>query len=190
MDGHARRGTSRRRFLLGTVATVGAAGVAGCLGSSDRPAPISLTEPMGCDQCGMIINQHPGPSGQTYYRDNSPEGHDPPARFCSTVCTFRHRFATEGRGWRPQVTYLTDYAIVDYQVRQEGGAQVISEHLAAEDFAATENLEVVVGSEVEGAMGPAIVPFSDSDMAAEFASTYGGDVIAAEDVSRELVAQS
>jgi len=88
------------------------------------------------------------------------------------------------------VTYLTDYAIVDYQVRQEGGAQVISEHLAAEDFAATEDLAVVVGSEVEGAMGPAIVPFSDDDVATEFASTYGGDVIAAEDVSRELVAQS
>jgi nitrous oxide reductase accessory protein NosL len=189
MDGRTSEGPPRRRFLLGTATVVGV-GVAGCLGASDRPAPIPLTEPTGCDQCGMIITQHPGPSGQTYYRDNSPEGHDPPARFCSTVCTFRHRFATEGRGWQPRVTYLTDYAIVDYRVRDEGGAQVISEHLAAEDFAATEDLDAVVGSDIEGAMGPAIVPFSDGDAAAEFVSTYGGEVIAAEDVSRELVARS
>ncbi|RCU48452.1 nitrous oxide reductase accessory protein NosL [Haloplanus salinus] len=188
MDGHPLRDTSRRRVLLGTAAAAGV-GLAGCLGSSDRPAPISLDEPLSCDQCGMVINQQPGPSGQTYYRDNSPEGHDPPARFCSTVCTFRHRFATESRGWRPRVTYLTDYAVVDYRVRQEGGAQVVSAHLAADHFAATEGLDVVVGSEVEGAMGPAIVPFGDGDAAAEFASTYGGDVIAAEDVSRQLVAQ-
>jgi len=187
MDGHPLRDTSRRRVLLGTAAAAGV-GLAGCLGSSDRPAPISLDEPLSCDQCGMVINQQPGPSGQTYYRDNSPEGHDPPARFCSTVCTFRHRFATESRGWRPRVTYLTDYAVVDYRVRQEGGAQVVSAHLAADHFAATE-VDVVVGSEVEGAMGPAIVPFGDGDAAAEFASTYGGDVIAAEDVSRQLVAQ-
>ena len=138
------RGTSRRRVLLGTAAAVGG-GLAGCLGSSDRPAPISLDAPLSCDQCGMVIDQQPGPSGQTYYRDNNPEGHDPPARFCSAVCTFRHRFATEGRGWRPRVTYLTDYATVDYRVRREGGAQVISAHLAAEHFATTEDLEVVVG---------------------------------------------
>jgi nitrous oxide reductase accessory protein NosL len=87
------------------------------------------------------------------------------------------------------VTYLTDYAAVDYRVRREGGTQVISAHLAAEHFAATEDLEVVAGADVEGAMGPAIVPFGDTDAAAEFASTYGGDVVAAEDISRELVAQ-
>jgi len=183
---HALDGTSRRRFLLGTAATVG---LAGCLGSTDRPDPISLTEGMSCDQCGMVITQQPGPSGQTYYQDNSPEGHEPPARFCSTVCTYRHRFATGDRGWTPQVTYLTDYAAVDYRVEQEGGAQVISAHLAAENFVTTEELDVVVGSDVEGAMGPAIVPFSDTDVADEFVSTYGGEIIAAENVSRELVAQ-
>jgi len=180
------RNPTRRRFVLGTVA---AAGLSGCLGSRDRPDPISLTETTSCDQCGMVINQQPGPSGQTYYQDNSPEGHDPPARFCSTVCTYRHRFVTSDRGWTPQVTYLTDYALVDYSVRQEGGTQVISAHLAAEDFAVTDGLDVVTGTDVEGAMGPALVPFSDADLAEEFTSTYGGEIVAAEDISRELVAQ-
>jgi len=188
MTRRAAAGPSRRQFVLGAAA-VAATGLAGCMGSSDRPGPITLTGDMSCDQCGMVIDQHPGPSGQTYYRDNSPEGHDPPARFCSTVCTYRHRFATSNRGWRPRVTYLTDYAIVDYSVEREGGVPVLSAHLAAEDFAATEELDVVIGSEVEGAMGPAIVPFSDTGAAEEFVSTYGGEIIAAEDISRELVAQ-
>ncbi|AZH25655.1 nitrous oxide reductase accessory protein NosL [Haloplanus aerogenes] len=181
-------GLSRRRFVLG-AASAAAIGLAGCTGSTDRPEPIALTGDKSCDQCGMIIDQHPGPSGQTYYRDNSPEDHDPPAWFCSTVCTYRHRFETSNRGWQPQVTYLTDYAIVDYSVDREGGTQVLSAHLAAENFAATDGLEVVIGSEVEGAMGPAIVPFSDTDAAEEFASTYGGEIVAAENISRELVAQ-
>jgi copper chaperone NosL len=184
---HAPVESSRRRFVLGTAAA--ATGLAGCLGSSDRPQPIALTEATSCDQCGMVINEHPGPAGQTYYRENTPEGHDPPARFCSTVCTYRHRFATEERGWTPQVTYLTDYATVDYRVEQEGGAQVISAHLAAESFAVTDELDVVTGSDVEGAMGPAIVPFSETDAAEAFASTYGGQIIAAADISQELVAQ-
>lgn len=180
--------SSRRQFVLGT-ATIAATGFAGCLGSSDRPEPVALTERMSCDQCGMVITQQPGPSGQTYYQDNSPEGHDPPARFCSTVCAYRHRFATGDRGWTPQVTYLTDYATVDYSVREEGGARVISAHLAAENFAVTEALEVVIGSGIEGAMGPAIVPFGTTSAAEEFVSTYGGEIIAAEDISSELVAQ-
>jgi copper chaperone NosL len=188
MSRHVSAGLSRRQFVLGTT-TVAATGLAGCLGSSNRPEPISLTERMSCDQCGMVINQQPGPAGQTYYEENSPEGHDPPARFCSTVCTFRHRFATDGRGWTPQVTYLTDYATVDYSVEEGGGAQVISAHLAAENFATTEDLDVVIESGIEGAMGPSIVPFSDTAAAEEFVSTYGGEIIAAEDVSRELVAQ-
>lgn len=178
--------TSRRRFLLGTAATVG---LAGCLGSTDRPDPIALTEGMSCDQCGMVITQQPGPSGQTYYQEHSPEGHDPPARFCSSVCTFRHRFATGDRGWRPQVTYLTDYSAVDYRVRRADGVPVISAHLNAENFSATDSLDVVVGSDVEGAMGPAIVPFGETADAETFVSTYGGEVIAAEEVSPELVAQ-
>jgi len=177
---------SRRRFLLGSVAVTG---LTGCLGSSGRPEPVALTDPSSCDQCGMVITQQPGPSGQTYYQEHSPEGHDPPARFCSAVCAFRHRFATENQGWTPQVTYLTDYASVDYRIDEADGTPVISAHLEAEYFASTDGLDVVTGAEIEGAMGPALVPFSDSDQAETFASEHGGNVIAAESVSRELVAR-
>lgn len=179
---------TRRRVLAGVTSAVGVA-LAGCSGSTDRPAPIALTGAGSCDQCGMVVDRQPGPSGQTYYRDHSPEGHDPPARFCSTICTYRHRFATSDRGWTPQVTYLTDYSAVDYTVREEGNARVISAHLAADAFRPAEGLRVVAGTDVEGSMGPALVPFGDGEDAEAFASEYGGDVIAAADISPELVAR-
>ncbi|WP_435066953.1 nitrous oxide reductase accessory protein NosL [Haloplanus sp. C73] len=177
---------SRRRFVLAALTS---AGLAGCLGTSDHPDPISRSDAMSCNQCGMILSQQPGPAGQAYYQDNSPEGNEPPARFCSAVCTHCHRFAKGDQGWTPQVTYLTDYAAVDYRVSQSGGTPVISAHLGAEGFAATDALDVVVGSDIQGSMGPAIVPFSDTAQAESFASAYGGDVIAASDISRELIAQ-
>ena len=184
MNDQEPHGVTRRHVL---AAGAGLAAVAGCLGGGDRQAPIALDSGQHCDQCGMIVDQHPGPAGQTYYRDNSPEGHDPPARFCSTICTYRHRFAASDRGWRVQVSYLTDYALVDYSVQTEGGSQFISAHLGADAFAPTDQLEVVVGSDVVGAMGPALVPFSDADAADEFVATYGGERIPAESISRELL---
>jgi copper chaperone NosL len=183
---HTAVDTTRRRVLLGTAAAVA---LAGCSGTGDRPEPISLSGDVSCDQCGMVIEQHPGPSGQTYYQEHSVEGHDPPARFCSTICAFRHRYAKEPQGWQPQVTYLTDYSTVDYGISEADGTRVISAHLAAEAFAPTEELEVVAGTDVEGAMGPALIPFSNSEDAEAFASEYGGDVIAAANISQELVAR-
>lgn len=171
----------RRTVLLGIGASVA---LAGCQ-SGDRPAPVTISADQSCDQCGMVISQHPGPVGQTYYENNDPETHDPPFQFCSTTCTFRHRFAHQD--WTPRVTYLTDYSTVDYDVRQDGERTVISAHLEAETFTPTEQLSVVVGADVQGAMGPALVPFAEQDDADAFAEEYGGDRIAAESISRELV---
>jgi nitrous oxide reductase accessory protein NosL len=136
----------------------------------------------------MVIENHPGPSGQTFYEGDHPEDRDGPAWFCSSVCTYRYHFAARNRGWRRVVTYLTDYSRVDYSVG-EGNRRFVSAHLAAEDFSATEDLQLVVNSDVEGAMGPALVPFSDSADAEAFAEEYGGEVIDTEDVTPELLEQ-
>lgn len=178
--------TTRRRVVVGASAAIA---LAGCAGESEDPDPISLTDGGSCDQCGMVIDRQPGPVGQTYYRENEPDGHDPPARFCSTICTFRHRFARADRGWEPRVTYLTDYATIDYSVREESDTRVLSAHLTAEPFTVTDDLDVVAGTDVEGAMGPALVPFGESEAAEAFVSTYGGEIIEAEAVSRELVSR-
>ena len=175
---------TRRRFIVGTATVVS---LSGCLGTSEELEPVTIESGQNCDQCGMVIDQHPGPVGQTYYRDNAPEGHDPPARFCSTTCTYRHRFAKEQSGWTPARTFLTDYSTTDYEVRTDGGKPIISRHLEAEAFASTDELTVVANSEIEGAMGPAIVPFSDSGDADSFSEEYGGQTLPAEDITRELV---
>lgn len=190
MNQETRTALTRRRVLGGTAAALAPA-IAGCSGggTDDQPGPITLAGAGSCDQCGMVIDRQPGPVGQTYYRDHEPEGHDSPAHFCSTVCTYRYQFAATDRGWTPQATYLTDYATVDYTVRQAGDGHVISAHLDADAFGAAETLRVVVGADVEGAMGPALVPFGDGADASSFAAEYGGEVIDAADISRELVAR-
>ncbi|MFC6976783.1 nitrous oxide reductase accessory protein NosL [Halomicroarcula sp. GCM10025709] len=110
---------TRRRVLTGLVG-VTLAGGAGCLGTPAQQSPVPFDDGWSCDQCGMTISQQPGPVGQTYYADEPSLGHDGPARFCSSLCTYRHRFDTETRGWTPSVTYLTDYSTVDYSVRSDG----------------------------------------------------------------------
>lgn len=177
---------TRRRVLAGVTSLVA---LAGCQSTTNSTGPVTIEAGQNCDQCGMVISQHPGPAGQTYYQNNTPTGHDEPARFCSTTCTYRHRFENETRGWTPATTFLTDYSAVDYDVRTDGNATVLSRHLDASAFTDTSELTVVANADVEGAMGAALVPFSDRSDADAFAAEYGGQTLSAEDISRELVSR-
>lgn len=183
MQGHH---ISRRRIL--TVAGAGSVvALAGCLGEDeDAPDPVSLDEGQACDQCGMVIDDHPGPAGQIYFEGGRPEGRDGPARFCSGVCTFEYHFDAEDDGSTPIETYLTDYSGVDYSVSDEE-EPFISAHLAAEYFAPASTLQFVVETDVRGAMGPDLIPFGDGDDADDFAAEYDGTVISEGEISRELI---
>lgn len=176
-------GLDRRRFLLLAGALVG---TAGCGSGGEAPEPVALDDGQNCDQCGMVVEQHPGPVGQTYYEGDRPDGRDGPAWFCSSVCAYRYRFDATDRDWTPVVTYLTDYSGVEYTIEGEA-RQFISAHLGAGDFAPEDALELVVESDVEGAMGPALIPFADGEDARAFADEHGGDVIDASEVSRTLL---
>jgi len=186
--GERSRGPTRRGVLAGAATLLA---LAGCQdgGDGDSPEPVAIEDGQNCDQCGMVISDHPGPVGQTYYQDNTPAEHDGPTRFCSTTCTYRHRFAKEQMDWTPAATFLTDYSSVDYDVRTDGGATVLTHHLDASAFSETSELTVVANSDVEGAMGTAIVPFGDSGDAEVFAEEYGGQTLPAEDIQRELVSR-
>ena len=175
-----------RRTVLTALGSGLAVGVAGCLGGEDLPEPVSLDDGQACDECGMEIEQHPGPTGQVFF-DDHPADEDRPAWFCSGTCTFSYRFDREDEGLDPIVTYLTDYSAVDYSVEGDGEDPAITAHLSAGDHRDAAGLSVVVGSDVEGAMGPELIPFSDSEEAEAFADEYGGDVRTTGDVDRELV---
>jgi len=182
---HSCKTPSTRRTILTAVGSGLAVGLAGCLGDDELPPPVSLDEGQECDQCGMVIDQHPGPTGQVFFDDHPPD-RDGPARFCSATCSYSYRFDREDEGLDPIVTYLTDYSRVEYSVA-DGDDPSISAHLAADDYREESALSVVVGSDVEGAMGPELIPFSDSEEAEAFADEYGGEVRTTGDVDRELV---
>jgi nitrous oxide reductase accessory protein NosL len=179
----------RRQVLLAGGVAV-AAGLAGCSAgpSGDVPDPVALTSGQQCDVCGMVIQNHPGPDGQIFFRQNEPEGHAPPARFDSLKqCLFPYLFEREQRDWTPAAIYVTDYSSVEYTVQSEGDTTIVSSHPEAGAFADAEPLSYVVGSDVEGAMGPDFVPFSEESDATAFADEYGGDVVGFDDIDRTLV---
>jgi len=180
------QGASRRRRTVLTALGSGlAVGLAGCLGDGDDlPEPVSLDDGQACDQCGMVNDQHPGPTGQVFFEDHPPD-EERPAWFCSVICAYTYRFDRENEGEEPIVTYLTDYSDVGYSV-DNGDEPMISAHLSADGYREESELSVVVGSDVYGAMGPELIPFGDPADAEAFADEYGGEVRSASDVDQEL----
>ncbi|WP_128906421.1 nitrous oxide reductase accessory protein NosL [Halorubrum amylolyticum] len=178
-----RPSTSRRRLLAGVGAGLSLA-TAGCLGDESASiTPISLDGERACDQCGMIIEDHPGPVGQLHFEDGEPEG-GRPGQFCSSVCTYTYRFDAEDAGRTVRAAFLTDYSLVDQEAFREGSDTMFSSHVGSEAFSRTTDLTVVARSEVVGSMGPELIPFSDGDDVDSFVGGYGGEPMSAEDVDR------
>jgi len=175
-----------RRTVTKSAAAVTVAALAGCTGE-ETPDPVSIESGDECDECGMVITDHPGPVGETYFEENSPADGDEPAQFCSASCAYRYTIDRENEGWNTVAMFLTDYSSVDYEV-SGSETKVISAHFEAAAFAATDALEIVVDSEVEGAMGPSLIPFSETDDAEAFGDEYGGQQMAATDVTDETLA--
>lgn len=165
-----------RRTVLGVAVT--GIGTAGCLGG-ETPPPATIADDAQCADCGMVIATQPGPAGQTIY-----QGDSEPTQFCSAVCAYRHRFDHSGG---VTVTYLTDYSAVDYRV--QSSPPVVSAQLDTAAFTEEDVLNLVVESSLKGAMGPALVPFSESSDAVLVTDEYGGEVINASEVTETMVAE-
>ena len=166
---------TRRTFLAATTALT-AVGLAGCA-SDDTPAPAEIDDD-SCTECGMMLRDHPGPVGQAYF-----DADGDPSMYCSSSCTYRNRL---DRDDEPVVTYLTDYSAVDYEVTGDESL-LLSAHFDVDAFTTESELDLVVASDVEGAMGPSLVPFSDSDDAAAFQQQYGGDIVPATEVTEDTM---
>jgi len=134
----------------------------------------------------MIIEDHPGPVGQVHFEDDEPEG-GRPGQFCSSTCTYTYRFDAEDAGRTPLATFLTDYSRVDQEVFEEGSDVMFSSHVEREAFSRTTELTVVARSEVVGAMGPELIPFSEDGDVDAFVEEYGGEPMAATDVERSTL---
>ncbi|EMA64813.1 nitrous oxide reductase accessory protein NosL [Halorubrum kocurii] len=186
MTENQRPSASRRRLLVG-VGTGLSLAAAGCMGDESASiTPVSLDGERACDECGMIIEDHPGPVGQIHFEDDEPEG-GRPGQFCSSTCTYTYRFDAEDAGRTPLATFLTDYSAVDYEVFEEGSDTMFSSHVESETFARTTELTVVARSEIVGAMGPELIPFSEEGDVESFVEEYGGEPMPAEDVERSTL---
>ncbi|MFP9190244.1 nitrous oxide reductase accessory protein NosL [Natronosalvus vescus] len=176
---------SRRRLLaLAGVGTLGA--VAGCLDDNDTPDAQEFTDEDACQNCGMLVTQQPGPSGQAFY-DDHPDLEDGWAPFCSGTCTYGWTLEQGNAGNDPLVTYLTDYAIVDWGVSDDGDLRFISAHHDGDEQADATDLTMVTGSELRGSMGQDLIGFSDTDEAEALQDEYGGELVIHDEVTLELV---
>lgn len=180
----------RRTFLAGAAV----AALAGCLSGATPtetapPTPIALDGGEQCDGCGMVIADHPGPNGQLFYQDHAPEGHDNPAWFDSVKELFAYHFEKQRLDWEALVVYATDYSAVDYSLSTERGTTYLSSHTSADSFADATELVFLVGSDVHGAMGPDLIPFSVEADATALAADHGGEVVAFEDVDEGTLAR-
>jgi len=174
---------SRRRLLAGVGAGLSLA-AAGCLGDESASiTPVSLDGERACDQCGMIIADHPGPVGQIHFEDDEPEG-GRPGQFCSSTLHVHLPVRRRGRG-----TNRPGGVPHRLLARRSGGVSggsdtMFSSHVEREAFSRMIDLTVVARSEVVGAMGPELISFGEEEDVESFVEEYGGEPMAAEDVDR------
>lgn len=170
--GRSERAAGRRAVLTG-VGAVAATALAGCLegdedGSAAPAEPVDL-HGQPCDACGMVIGDHYGPAGQLFYADA-----DGPLVFDSVAELLEVYGARDSGSDELRGVFVTDYSGVDYEVDERDGTAYISSHVAADDVADATELRFVADSGVQGAMGPAIVPFSEAGDADAFVADHGG----------------
>ncbi|MEF8773692.1 MAG: nitrous oxide reductase accessory protein NosL [Halobacteriales archaeon] len=178
-----------RRVVLGAGA-VALGGLAGCLGLGGEDTPRAQTVPDGtpCDVCGMVVTKHPGPNGQLFLSDATPDGHANPARFDSLKkCHFPYLFDQQDRGLSVAAEYVTDYSSVDYDLTTEGNTTYVNSHAEADAFAPAADLYYLVESDLQGAMGPDFYPFSEEADARSLADEHGGSVVEYDDITPALV---
>jgi nitrous oxide reductase accessory protein NosL len=190
MCDHDHADSFSRRQVLGVGATMTVGAVAGCTSFSggEPPAAVAVADDWGCDHCGMVVSQHPGPNGEVFFESNSPEGHENPARFDALKsCLFPYLRSKERDGWSAAAVYATDYSSVDYEIDDSSDSPTISSHTAAESFADATELWYVVESDLRGAMGKDFLPFSVEADAEALAAEWNGRVVAYDDIGPALL---
>lgn len=186
-----------RRSVLRTLGPLLATGgVGGCLerlptqSAAATPTPVDLSGTKTDDQGGMVIGRHGGPNGQIFYADNRPRGHDNPAWFHTlTFGLFPYYFEHERLGWEATVIYVTDYSTVDFTVSTADKRPVMPAPTAPETFGLATEVTFVAHSDVNGGMGPALIPFSDQADVSRFIDAYGGERLTFEEITPVFINQ-
>ena len=147
--------------------------LAGCQAGSvvEKPLPVVLTAEAAGHYCQMIILEHAGPKAQVHL-----SGFSAPLWFSQVRDGIAYLKSPE-QSAKVIVLYVNDMGVAPSW--DEPGE---------DNWIDANDAYYVVGSDAIGGMGtPEIVPFAQMEKATEFADERGGEVLAFNDISAEMV---
>lgn len=130
-------------------------------------APSEVDKETVCVLDGMLLRDFPGPKGQIHYEQG------PPDFFCDTKELFSIYLQPEQKK-RVLAIYTQDMAKTDWASPQGYWIDAKAAFY-------------VVGSRMQGSMGPTIASFAAEPDARAFAGRYGGKVLRFAEVTPEMV---
>lgn len=142
--------------------------IAGCSkGPGTKPLPIEFDRYHACKVCGMIIVDFPGAKAQIHYKSGKYDA------FCSSLDMFLFYLQPD----RPT-------NIIAIYVNDMGKAE--HEH-PKEHWIEAKDAVYVKGGDIMGAMGEAIVPFSDIKAAEGYITKHGGKIVRFDEVTMDAL---
>lgn len=131
--------------------------------------PVAFHSGDECHVCGMLITQWPGSKGQSINQQNG-QTH----KFCSTVDMFSWLLQPENKTLQAKI-YVHDMAKTHWDHPQD-------EHLMDATKA-----WYVIGSDLQGAMGPSLASYSDKQAAQKLAQQRGGRVLSYAEINLDVL---
>lgn len=137
---------------------------------NEKPAdvkPIELDRTISCAVCGMIPVDFPGAKGQIHYNSGRVDS------FCCTLDMFTF-YLQPDRPKNVTAIYVNDMGKADW-FNPEG------------HWINAEEAHYVLGGDVMGPMGEALVPFSEREDALKYIDDHGGRIVGFADVKMEML---
>ena len=131
--------------------------------------PVAFHSGDECHVCGMLITEWPGAKGQSI---NQQDGQT--HKFCSTVDMFSWLLQPENKTLQAKI-YVHDMAKTPWDRPED-------EYLLDATKA-----WYVVGSDLQGAMGPSLASYSDKDAAQKLAEQRGGRVLSYAEINLDVL---
>lgn len=147
--------------------------LAGCGAGENAPLADArpITDADSCHVCGMLILELPGPKGQAYLNRD-----DTVRKFCSTLDLFAFLLQPENAA-RLSHAWVHDVGVTPWTRPADDAFVPASEAL------------YVVEHQRRGAMGHTLAPFSERHAAEAFQASYGGRIVAFEEIDLALLTE-
>lgn len=151
------------------LAAAGTVALLACDKTGPLQEPAEITGATSCSLDGMILADYPGPKAQIHYA-----GQNQPDFFCDTTEMFNIYLNPE-QVRNVKALYVQDMGVAKWE--QPEGAWIDAKAAF-----------YVVGSKMQGSMGPTFASFAQEAAATRFAEQYGGKVHRFADITPDMAA--